>query len=57
MGEEPPEEIKGSGPGGREAEVKIDLDDEPDSLLDSLNAWREKVFVGELPKILGFLVP
>ena len=47
-GEEPPEEVKGSGPGGGDKEVKIDLNDEPGSLLDSLNAWREKVVVGEL---------
>ena len=38
LGEESPEEIKGSGPGKREAEVEIDLDDEPESLLGSLDA-------------------
>ena len=36
-GEEPTEKIKGSESGTREAEVKIDLDDKPRSLLDSLN--------------------
>jgi len=36
-------------------EVKINLDDEPRSLLDSLNARRKKVAVGELPGFLGFL--
>ena len=36
-GEELPEEIKGSGPKRREAEVKIDLDYKLRSLLDSLN--------------------
>ena len=36
--EEMPEEVKGSGPLGGDEEVKIDLDDEPKSLLDSLNA-------------------
>ena len=38
---------------GRDKEVKIDLDDEPESLLDSLNTWREKVAVGEFPEIPG----
>ena len=33
--------------------MKIDLNDESRSLLDSLNAWREKVVVGELPGIHG----
>ena len=37
--------------------MKIDLDDESRSLLDSLNAWREKVIVGELPRILGLSHP
>ena len=37
---------------GRDEEVKLDLDDEPELLLDSLNAWREKVVIGELPEIL-----
>ena len=37
-GQEPPEEVKGSGPIGGYEKVKIDLDDEPGSLLDSLNA-------------------
>ena len=31
--------------------MKIDLDDEPRSLLDFLNTWREKVAVGKLPGI------
>jgi len=48
LGEESPEEIKGSGLRRRETEVEIDVDDQPGSLLDSLNAWREKVVVGEL---------
>ena len=47
------EELKGSGPGGGDKEVKNDLDDEFRSLLESLNAWREKVAVGELPGIPG----
>ena len=44
--EEPPEEIKGlwtwekTGRGGNR------LNDKPEPLLDSLNAWREKVAVG-----------
>ena len=50
---EEPHEDKGFGRG--EKEVKIDLNDEPRSLLDSLNAWREKVAEGELPGFLGFL--
>jgi len=37
--------------------VEIDLDDEPGSLLDSLNACREKVAVGELTKIPGLSRP
>jgi len=49
--EEPPEEVKGSGAGGGDKEVKIDLNDELGSLLDSLNTWREKIVVGELPGI------
>ena len=56
-GEEQPEEIKGSGPQRREVEVEIDLDDEPRSVLDSLNVWREKVIVGELPRIPGLSRP
>ena len=56
-GEEPPEEIKGSEPGRRETEVKIDLDDESGSLLDFLNSWWEKVAMGELPGIPGFSHP
>jgi len=50
-GEEPPVEVKGSGPGKRDKEVEIDMVDEPGSLLDSLNAWREKVAMGKLPGI------
>jgi len=38
LGEEPPEEVKGSGPVGGDKEVEIDMDDKPGSLLDSLNA-------------------
>ena len=56
-GEEPPEEVKSSGPVVGDEEVKIDLDNEAESLLDSLNAWREKVAVGELPGILGLSSP
>ena len=37
--------------------MEIDLDDEPESLLDSLNTWREKVVVGELSKISGLSRP
>ena len=55
--EEPPEEIKGYGTQRREVEVEINLDDEPGSLLDSLNAWREKVIVGELSGIPGLYHP
>ena len=33
--------------------MEIDLDDEPRLLLDSLNAWQEKVVVGELSGIPG----
>jgi len=57
LGEKLPEEIRGSGPGKREAEVGIDLDDKPGSLLDSLNAWREKVAIGDLPGIPGLSRP
>jgi len=53
--EKPPEEIKGSGLVGGDKELEIDLDGEPRSLLDSLNAWQEKVVVGELLGFLGFL--
>ena len=56
-GEESPENIKGFGLGRREAEVEIDLDDEPGLLLDSLNFWLEKVAVGEFPRILGLSRP
>ena len=38
LGEEPPEEVEGSGLGGGDKEVEIDLDDKLGSLLDSLNA-------------------
>jgi len=31
--------------------VEIDLNNEPESLLDSLNTWQEKVAVGDLPGI------
>ena len=51
----PTKEIRGSGPGKGEAE--IDLDDEPESLLESLNAWREKMAMGELPGIPGLSRP
>ena len=37
----------------RDGWVEINLDDEPRSLLDSLNAWREKVNAGSLRGILG----
>jgi len=56
-GEEPPKKVKGSEPGKRDKKVKIDLNDEPESLLDSLNTWRVKVVAGELLGILGFLAP
>ena len=55
LGEDPHEENKVSWPWRRKAEVEIDLDDEPGSLLDSLNAWTEKVVVGRSQKFLGFL--
>ena len=51
------EEVKDSGPVGGDEKVKIDLDDEPGSLLNSLNAWREKVVIGEVPGILGLSRP
>ena len=38
-------------------EVQKDSDDEPGSLLDSFNAWRKRVAVGELPGILGLSRP
>jgi len=41
----------------KRAEMEINLDDEPGSLLDSLNAWREKVIVGELRGIPGLSRP
>jgi len=50
-----PEEIKGSGPHRKGAEVEIDLKDDPGSLLGSLNAWREKVIMGSSQEFLGFL--
>ena len=56
-GKELLDEIKRSGPGRGEAEVEIYLDDEPESLLDSLNVWREKVALGELPGIPGLSRP
>ena len=56
-GEELPGEIRGSRPQRREVEVEIDLDDELGSLLDSLNAWLEKVIVGELLRIPGLSRP
>jgi len=37
--------------------VEIDVDDEPGSLLDSLNALREKVAMWELPVIPGLSHP
>ena len=55
--EEPPEEIKGSRPRRREAEVEIGLDDELASFFRSLNAWQEKVIMGELQGFQGFLAP
>ena len=55
-GAELPEKVKGSDPIG-DKEMKIYLDDEPRSLLNSLNAWQEKVVVEELPEILSFLTP
>ena len=54
---EPPDEVEGSGLVGGDEEVKIDLDDEPGSLLDSLNDRREKVAVGELPGISRLSLP
>ena len=56
-GEKLPEEIRGSAPGKREAEVGIDLDDKPGSLLDSLNSWREKVAIGDFLGIPGLSRP
>ena len=56
-GEEPPEEVKGFGPVGGDKEVKIDMDNEPESLLDFLNAWREKVAVGDLSGIPELSLP
>ena len=41
----------------KRAEMEINLDDEPGSLLDSLNAWREKVIVWELRGIPGLSRP
>ena len=57
MGEESPEEIKGSGLRRRETEVEIDLDDEYGSLLGFLNAWWEKVIMGEFPGNPGLSYP
>jgi len=37
--------------------VEIDLDDKPGSLLDPMNAWREKVVMGELSGIPGLSRP
>ena len=37
--------------------LKIDQDDEPRSLLDSLNTWWENVTVGELPESPGLSRP
>ena len=45
--------VGGSDPVKGEEEVKIDPDDELESLLDSLNAWQEKVSAGVLRGILG----
>ena len=42
---------------GGDEKVKINLDDEPRLLLDSLNAWREKVAVGSSQEFLNFLAP
>ena len=36
-------EDEGFDPAGENARVEIDMDDEPGSLLDSLNTWREVV--------------
>ena len=46
----------GSGP-RRRGEVEIYLDDESRPLLDSWNAWREKVSIWELSRIPGFSCP
>ena len=51
------EEAEGSAPEGRDAWVEIDLDDEPGSLLDFLNVWREKVAAGLFRGILGLSRP
>ena len=56
-GEEPPEEVKVSGTMGGDKEMGIDLDDKPELLLDSLNAWWEKVAWGSCWGFLGFLTP
>jgi len=48
-----PKVVAGSDPVEGDKEVKINLDGEPGSLLDSLNAWREKVTAGVLWGIFG----
>ena len=45
-GVEPREEVEGSGPVEEDKEVKIDLDDKPESLLDSLNASQRRLSWG-----------
>ena len=40
------EENEGFDPEGGDVWMEIVLDDEPESLLDSLNAWQEKVTAG-----------
>ena len=40
-----------------EAEVEMVLNDESGSLLDTLNSWREKVAMEELPRIPGLSCP
>jgi len=51
LGEKLPEEVKGFRLVGEDKEVEIDLDDEPEPLLNFLNAWREKVAMRELSGI------
>ena len=37
--------------------MEIDLNDKPGSLLDPMNAWREKVAMGELSRVPGLSRP
>ena len=56
-GQEPQEEVKGSGPVEGDDKVEINLDDEPGTFVRLLNAWWEKVVIREIPKILGLARP